>query len=147
MSKYEIGYGKPPRHSQFKAGNRANPKGRPKRAPPFKADIIDNVLSESVQFVEGGRTKTATRREATIKRLISDTFKGDMKAAAALLKLYAHAQRHGDAGVQVMEVRDWLPDYPGQTGEQKTLECEASGETSPSAWWKDPIKPPTDERS
>jgi len=30
MSDYEVGYKKPPRHSQFKPGNRGNPKGRGK---------------------------------------------------------------------------------------------------------------------
>ena len=34
MTDYEVGYKKPPRHSQFKAGNRANPKGRGKRKVP-----------------------------------------------------------------------------------------------------------------
>jgi hypothetical protein len=31
MADYEVGYKKPPRHSQFKPGNRANPHGRGKR--------------------------------------------------------------------------------------------------------------------
>jgi hypothetical protein len=31
MADYEVGYKKPPRHSQFKKGNRANPHGRGKR--------------------------------------------------------------------------------------------------------------------
>ena len=27
---YEVGYGKPPKHSQFQKGKSGNPKGRPK---------------------------------------------------------------------------------------------------------------------
>ena len=27
---YEVGYGKPPKHSQFRPGDTANPRGRPR---------------------------------------------------------------------------------------------------------------------
>jgi len=40
MADYEVGYKKPPRHSQFKAGNCANPRGRGKRKIPTEAEII-----------------------------------------------------------------------------------------------------------
>jgi len=30
MSEYKIGYGKPPKSSQFKRGKSGNPKGRPR---------------------------------------------------------------------------------------------------------------------
>jgi hypothetical protein len=40
MTDYEVGYKKPPRHSQFKVGNHANPKGRGARKRLSEADIM-----------------------------------------------------------------------------------------------------------
>jgi hypothetical protein len=63
MGDYEIGRGKPPRLSQFKKGNRANPNGRRgKRKPVVVADIIENVLNGLAEYRERGRTKKAKRR-------------------------------------------------------------------------------------
>jgi hypothetical protein len=67
MADDDVGYGKPPKHSRFKPGNNANPKGRPKRKPVAIADIIDNVLNGLAEYRERGRTKKARRRELTIK--------------------------------------------------------------------------------
>jgi Family of unknown function (DUF5681) len=147
MSDYEVGYGKPPKHSRFKVGNRANLKGRPKRGPFAKAEIIHNVLSETAQYTEAGRAKTATRHELAIKKVLSETLKGDMKAAVTLLNLYAHAQKFGDAGVQTVTVYDWQPDYPGQTAEQKTREFASQGEAVAPEWWKKSDEDPTSESS
>jgi hypothetical protein len=147
MSDFEVGYGKPPKLSRFKVGNRANPKGRPKRVPLAKAEIIHNVLSETAQYTEDGRPKTATRHELAIKKVLSETLKGDMKAAVTLLNLYAHAQKFGDAGVQIITVHDWQPDYPGQTAEQKTQEFATQGEAVAPEWWKNSDEDPTSENS
>ena len=37
---YEIGYGKPPKHIQFKKGQSGNPKGRPKKPKNLAALIL-----------------------------------------------------------------------------------------------------------
>jgi hypothetical protein len=44
------------------------------------------------------------------------------KAQKHYLKMRAHAQKHGDAGIQRIVFKNWLPDHPGQTGDQKTTE-------------------------
>jgi hypothetical protein len=61
--------------------------------------------------------------------------KGNVKSAETLLKLRAHAQRYGDAGVQRILMSDWLPDHPGQTGEQKTREFATKNEAELPDWW------------
>jgi hypothetical protein len=58
MGDYEVGRGKPPKHSRFKAGNNANPNGRRgKRKPVAIADIIENVLNGRAEYRERGRIK------------------------------------------------------------------------------------------
>jgi hypothetical protein len=62
-----------------------------------------------------------------------------------VLKDLIHAQRVGDAENQIIEVRDWLPDYPGQAGEQETREFAEQGEAKATEWWK-PARADPDRR-
>ena len=96
MADYEVGYKKPPRHSQFKAGNRANPRGRGKRKIPTEAEIIRNVLNFPAEFSERGKSKRAPRVEIMIKRFGAAALKGDPGAAALLLEMRARLEKHGD---------------------------------------------------
>jgi len=77
---YEIGYGKPPKHTQFKKGQSGNPLGRPKkkRAVP---DLIEKVLSEEV-MVSG---KKRSKRELFVIALVNDAIKGNATARRLLL--------------------------------------------------------------
>lgn len=138
---YEIGYRKPPKRTRFKPGASGNPKGRKKRDPSNLARVIYRILNAPVTYREGGRTKSATRQELTIKILIEHAIKGDVAAAEHVLKLRAYAQRFGDAGVQKLLIADWLPDYPGQTAELKTSEFSSTGTADPLAWWDELRKP------
>src|SRR6185369_6260100 len=96
MSSYDVGYKKPPRHSQFKPGNRCSPKGRGKRKFETEAEILKRVLNFPVEFRHRGKLKRAPRMEVLIRSLGSAALKGDVGAAAMLLKIRAHCQRHGD---------------------------------------------------
>ena len=57
-----IGYGNPPVASQFKPGNNANPRGRPKGARNHKSILID-ALNEKVVVRENGRSRKMTKYE------------------------------------------------------------------------------------
>jgi hypothetical protein len=83
----EVGYKKPPRHSQFKPGNRANPLGRGKRERRTEAEIVHEIMTQSVTFVEGGKSKRAPRIKLMIKSVGAAALKGDIGAAEALLKI------------------------------------------------------------
>jgi hypothetical protein len=87
MAHYEIGYKKPPRHSQFKPGNRANPHGRGKRKQKTESQIVYQIMNGSVEFRQGGKAKRAPRIELLIKSLGAAALKGDISAAEALLKI------------------------------------------------------------
>jgi hypothetical protein len=136
MTDDEVGYGKPPKDTRFKPGASGNPKGRPKREPVVLADEIREVLNAPMQYREQGRIKTATRHELSLKMLIDRAVKGSVAAAGLVLKARAQALRSGDLGVEKLQIDDWLPDYPGQTAEQKTREFASAEDAKPQAWWK-----------
>ena len=131
-----MGYGKPPKHTRFKKGISANPKGRPKRRALAAGEIINNVLNAPAEYRERGRAKTAARHELTLKTHVQRALKGDVKSAEMLLKIRAHAQRFGGSGGHRVRISDWLPDYPGQKGEQKTREFAMQDRAEMPAWWK-----------
>jgi hypothetical protein len=121
MADYDIGYGKPPSATRFKPGTSGNPKGRPKRDQSL-GRIVNDVLEAPVEYNENGRKRTATRREVTLKSLILRATQGDVGAAEILQRKRARALRRSDTGFKQLLIRDWLPDYPGQTATQKARE-------------------------
>jgi len=90
MADYEVGYKKPPRHSQFKAGNRANPYGRRGKGERRReSDIVHDIMHGRIDFREGGKPKRASRIEVIIKSYGAAALRGDVGAAEALLKIRA----------------------------------------------------------
>jgi hypothetical protein len=77
---YEVGFGKPPKHGQFKKGKSGNPKGRPRKLMPFQ-EMLHEELQEKVS-VNG---KMITKQQMIIKALVHDSMKGKPRAQATLL--------------------------------------------------------------
>jgi hypothetical protein len=122
MADDKVGYGQPPKRSQFKPGVSGNPKGRPRRDPTAVSKVIKDTLSAPIQYREQGRTRTATRTEVGLKKLVENAVRGDLTAAATLLDYREHARRYGDVGIETVEILNWFEDYPGQTAAQKSRE-------------------------
>jgi hypothetical protein len=87
---YEVGYGKPPKHTQFRKGQSGNPKGRPPGAKGLST-IARETMTEKMPVRAGGIEKKMPRIEALIFRMFESAMKGNMRAAADLMKLYAAA--------------------------------------------------------
>jgi hypothetical protein len=89
--KFEVGYGKPPKHAQFKKGQSGNPDGRPKGTLNL-ATVLERTLREEVVVNENGRRKVITKLEAAITQLINKSASGDLKALALLTGLVRSAE-------------------------------------------------------
>jgi len=81
---YEVGFGKPPRSSQFKAGQSGNTAGRPRGAKNF-ATALEQELKSRVIVTENGRRKRISKREVIAKHLVNKAAGGDLKAIPLLL--------------------------------------------------------------
>ena len=71
---YEVGYGKPPRHTRFIKGQSGNPRGRPTGAKNLKT-LLSEALNETVivTIEERDGKLYATQSTGTEQRPRSDT--------------------------------------------------------------------------
>ena len=83
---YEVGYGKPPRHTRFKKGQSGNPQGRPKGSKNLTT-LLGEALNEPVIVAENGGRRKITMREAIIKQLVKRSATADLRAIKILLDM------------------------------------------------------------
>jgi Family of unknown function (DUF5681) len=81
---YAVGWGKPPKHTQFKKGRSGNPKGRPAGRRNFKTDLVEE-LGTRVEVKERGRKRLLTKQQVIVKQLITRCANGDPAALGRLL--------------------------------------------------------------
>jgi hypothetical protein len=81
---YEIGYKKPPKSTQFKAGQSGNRNGRPKGSLNFATEI-DRELNTVVPINENGRKSRVKKRRIIAKQIVNKAAAGDLKASSILL--------------------------------------------------------------
>lgn len=83
---YQVGYGRPPKHSRFQKGRSGNPKGRPKGARGLSA-ILTAELQKKVPIREGGRTRLVSKLELFVLKRVNDALKGNARDGDALTSL------------------------------------------------------------
>jgi hypothetical protein len=92
---YEVGYGKPPTHSQFRPGQSGNPAGRRRGVRNLKTDVM-RMLRTPVKVTEGGRTRTRSTQEGALMVLREQALRAN---ARSLDRLFELAERfNSDAG-------------------------------------------------
>ena len=94
---YEVGYGKPPRHTRFQKGRSGNPTGRP-RGKKNLATLLSDALDEPVIVVENGRRKKISKRQAIITQLVNKSASADLKATQILLAMLRDIEARADLG-------------------------------------------------
>lgn len=86
MSKdYEVGYGKPPKQTQFRKGRSGNPKGRPKGHKNL-GTIMKDLMDRSVTIKQNGQERRAPFGEAFVHRLAGRSLEGSPRDMIALMK-------------------------------------------------------------
>lgn len=124
---YQVGYGKPPKHSQFQKGRSGNPSGRAKGARNLKTELADE-LDEKIVVREGKAQKRVTKRRAMIKAQTAKAVQGDTRAANLLsnlaLRLLEADEAIGGDSRLIAEDQSILDDFMRR---QRQAETEGEG--------------------
>jgi hypothetical protein len=85
-SDYEVGYKRPPRHTQFQPGQSGNPAGRPRGLNNLSTDV-KRMLEASVTITERGRKRRISTQRGALMLLREMVMHGDRHAQKQLFEL------------------------------------------------------------
>ena len=98
---YEVGYGKPPKEHQFKAGHRRKPRVRADAERSLPSGTLWAVLNEVRSININGKPASMRNAEIIVRRLVEKAEKGNSSLTALLQTLMmmteAEAQEPEDA--------------------------------------------------
>jgi len=98
----DVGWGKPPRHAQFRKGVSGNPKGRPKGSQNLTA-MLSTAANNQVTATIAGKPRKISVLQAAVMQLATKAAAGDMRALTAFL------DRLDDVENRAVKLR--LPEY------------------------------------
>lgn len=104
-SRYEVGYGKPPKQTRFRKGLSGNPNGRPRGKPNWRT-LLERAMNEKVVINENGVRKTVTKLEAALKQLVNKAASGDLRALQQLTPLAHSVEQSLDVPTKTLSDED-----------------------------------------
>ena len=123
---YPVGYGRPPRETQFKPGQSGNKHGRSKGSKN-EATLINEILSRKIEIRERGKTRRISLLEGILLKFAEDALRGNPRSATFLLnrKLLAESSELPVSAELDKDDRKILESYTQQLQEQfKKQEAE-----------------------
>jgi hypothetical protein len=88
----DVGYGKPPKRSQFKKGESGNPRGRPKGSKNLMT-LIKRELDSQITVEQNGKKRKIRRKEALVKSLVNDALKGKDRPREKIFDFVERAEK------------------------------------------------------
>jgi hypothetical protein len=92
---YTVGYGRPPKTSQFRKGQSGNPRGRPKNAKSRKT-LIATALNEKVIVNENGERKAMSKRALGAKQVANGVARGDLPLLRLSIELLGEGEERDE---------------------------------------------------
>jgi hypothetical protein len=102
-AEHAVGYGRPPKATQFKKGQSGNPRGRPKGSRPVGA-VLQQILGRRIAVTENGRTRRVPMLEVILRRLAHDAMRSDPSALKQMLSLIDRYAEAPEAGLSIDEI-------------------------------------------
>ena len=85
---YDVGYGKPPVHSQFKKGQSGNPTGRRKGMKVDLVASLERALAQEVTIVEQGRRMSVEKQDAFTTQILNKALSGSTAHGKMVIRLW-----------------------------------------------------------
>ena len=101
---YVVGYGRPPKATQFAKGESGNPRGRPKGTRTVGA-MLQEILRQKIAVTENGKTRRLPALEVILRRLANDAMRSEPRALKLLLALN---DRYGESAQTNLHLDDIL---------------------------------------
>lgn len=101
-ARYEVGYGRPPRHTQFRKGRSGNPGGRPRGLPVQRANAL--LLQEAYRVVaikEDGRMVPVSAMQAILRSQVELAINGHFRAQRDILQAVQGIERSKAYGAHI----------------------------------------------
>ena len=112
---YEIGYGCPPKATQWKKGQSPNPGGQKSRRPIDVAETIDKLLLMPVKVTVNGESKRVAVLKVILEQLWNKAIAGDPRARAVFLRWLELAPQVADRTVEITFAdSDYTRTFTGQ---------------------------------
>ena len=102
-SPYKVGYGRPPKATQFKPGKSGNPKGRPK-GPKSVGAVLNDILHRRIEVTENGETRRIPVLVVMLRRLANEAVRSDPRALKLMLSLMDRYTEAPEVGPQLEEM-------------------------------------------
>src|SRR5271166_3219659 len=102
-SDYTVGYGRPPKGTQFPPGKSGNPNGRRKGSRSV-GTVLNDVFRQMIEVTENGKTRRVAALEAMMLRLRNDAMRGDGKAMKMLLSFVDRYAETAESKIQLGEL-------------------------------------------
>lgn len=99
---YEVGFGKPPKTTQFKPGQSGNPKGRTKGVKNFNT-YLREAGSQKVRVTKNGAPRNVPLIEVSAMQIAQKAAKGDLKAAMTLAGAFPDETSTTAGGVEGLQ--------------------------------------------
>jgi hypothetical protein len=99
---YEVGYCRPPKHTQYIKGQSGNPKNKRKPVSQTFARLIDSALERRIWVREGNDRKRMAVIDAIIGQVAAAAAGGDGEAFDLLMQLHTFDKKHGKRGQHII---------------------------------------------
>jgi hypothetical protein len=98
------GYGRPPKHTQWKEGESGNPQRRYPKRVETTVELIDRLLLKPVEITVGEKSRKVTTLEAILFRLWQREVAGDTRALKIRMKFQEFARQHSKPRIETVFV-------------------------------------------
>jgi Family of unknown function (DUF5681) len=113
---YEIGRGRPPKATQWKKGQSANPGGRKSPRSIGLLEMIDKLLLTPVKVAVNGESKRVAVLKVILEQLWNKAIAGDRRARAVFLRWLELAPQVANRTVEITFAdSDYTRTFTGQS--------------------------------